>query len=92
MNKESIIQKVKALDGFTQDERAYLINLVNTKKKYGLVREDKPEEVEEQLRSMLPVLTEVVDKRVIGADLPVAEGQALIPELRLDNIEEENEI
>jgi len=33
MNKESIIQKVKALDGFTQDERAYLINLVNIKKK-----------------------------------------------------------
>ena len=92
MNKETIIQKVKALDGFTQDERAYLINLVNIKKKQGLVWEDKPEEVEEQLRSMLPLLTEVVDKRVIDADLPVAEGQALIPELRLDIIDEENEV
>jgi len=41
---------------------------------------------------MLPLLTEVVDKRVIDADLPVAEGQALIPELRLDIIDEENEV
>lgn len=34
MNKTDLIQKVKALEGLTQDERAYLVNLVNTKKKY----------------------------------------------------------
>lgn len=50
MNKTDLIQKVKAIEGLTQDERAYLVNLVNTKKKFGLVWEDKPEEVEEQLR------------------------------------------
>lgn len=66
MNKTDLIQKVKALDELTQDERAYLINLVNTKKKYGLVWEDKPEEVEEQLRENLPVLQEVKEKRIIG--------------------------
>lgn len=66
MNKTDLIQKVKALEGLTQDERAYLINLVNTKKKYGLVWEDKPEEVEDQLRENLPVLREVVEKRIIG--------------------------
>ena len=71
MNKLDLIQKVKALDGLTQDERAYLIDLVNTKKKYGLVWEDKPEDVEEQLRTMLPVLKEVREKRIIGADLPI---------------------
>jgi adenine-specific DNA-methyltransferase len=81
MNKSDLIQKVKALDGLTQDERAYLINLVNTKKKYGLVWEDKAEAVEEQLRSMLPVLTEVVDKRIIGADLPVSEVVKATPGL-----------
>lgn len=77
MNKTELIQKVKALDGLTQDERAYLINLVNTKKKYGLVWEDKPEEVEEQLRAYLPVLKEVKDKAIIngggslsGAEVP----------------------
>ena len=68
MNKTDLIQKVKALDGLTQDERAYLINLVNTKKKYGLVWEDKPEEVEEQLRENLPVLKEVKDKAIINGE------------------------
>lgn len=71
MNKTDLIQKVKALDGLSQDERAYLINLVNTKKKYGLVWEDKPEEVEEQLRENLPVLQEVKDKAIVnGEDYP----------------------
>lgn len=68
MNKTDLIQKVKAIEGLTQDERAYLINLVNTKKKYGLVWEDKPEEVEEQLRENLPVLKEVKDKAIINGE------------------------
>ena len=59
MNKQDLISKIKQLDGISQDERAYLINLVNTKKKYGLVWEDNPEQVEEQLRENLPVLKEV---------------------------------
>lgn len=65
MNKQELISKIKQLDGVTQDERSYLINLVNTKKKYGLVWEDKPEDVEEQLRDNLPVLKEVKDKAII---------------------------
>lgn len=71
MNKQDLISKIKQLDGVTQEERAYLINLVNTKKKYGLVWEDKPEDVEEQLRDNLPVLKEVKDKAIInGEDNP----------------------
>lgn len=71
MNKQDLISKIKQLDGISPDERAYLINLVNTKKKYGLVWEDKPEEVEEQLRENLPVLKEVKKKAIInGEDNP----------------------
>lgn len=71
MNKQDLISKIKQLDGVTQDELAYLINLVNTKKKYGLVWEDKTEDVEEQLRDNLPVLKEVKDKAIInGVDNP----------------------
>ena len=66
MNKLDLIQKIKQLDAISSDERAYLIELLNTKKKYGLVWEDKPEDVEEQLRSRLPVLREVVEKRITG--------------------------
>jgi adenine-specific DNA-methyltransferase len=71
MNKQDLISKIKQLEGFTQKERSELINLVNTKKKYGLVWEDKPEDVEEQLRENLPVLKEVKEKAIInGEDSP----------------------
>lgn len=66
MNKLELIQKIKQLDGLSQDEKAYLLNLVNTKKKYGLVWEDKPEDVEELLRTHLPVLREVPEKRILA--------------------------
>jgi len=67
MNKLDLIKKIKSLDGITQDERAYLINLINTKKKYGLVWEDKPEDVEELLRENLPVLKEISDKAITSS-------------------------
>ncbi|MEJ7829690.1 MAG: site-specific DNA-methyltransferase, partial [Segetibacter sp.] len=70
MNKSDLIQKLKQLEGLTNEERSELINLVNTTKKYGLVWEDKPEQVEEELRENLPVLREVVNKRIIGKPLP----------------------
>ncbi|MDQ0105795.1 adenine-specific DNA-methyltransferase [Chitinophaga terrae (ex Kim and Jung 2007)] len=68
MKKTDLIQKLKQLQGISDDERAYLINLVNTKKKYGLVWEEKPEDVEEQLRENLPVLKEVKDRAIINGE------------------------
>jgi adenine-specific DNA-methyltransferase len=68
MNKTDLINKVKAIDGLSQDERAYLINLVNTKKKFGLVWEDKPEDVEEQLRENLPVLKELKERAIVNGE------------------------
>jgi adenine-specific DNA-methyltransferase len=68
MNKLELISKIKQIEGISQDERAYLVELVNTKKKYGLVWEDKPEEVEEQLRENLPVLKEVKEKAIINGE------------------------
>ncbi len=71
MKKTDLIQKLKQLDGLTADERATLVDLVNTRKKYGLVWEDKPEDVEEQLRDNLPVFREVKDKAILnGEDNP----------------------
>ncbi len=66
MDKRDIINKIKALDGLTQEERGYLVNLINTKKEYGLIWEDKPEEVEEQLRKQLPILKEVKERAIIN--------------------------
>lgn len=72
MKKTDLIHKLKQLEGITDHERAYLINLVNTKKKYGLVWEDKPEEVEEQLRENLPVLKEVKELAIINGDVTLS--------------------
>jgi adenine-specific DNA-methyltransferase len=81
MNKTGLIQKIKQLEGITADERSYLINLVNTKKKYGLVWEDKPEYLEEQLRESLPVLKEVKEKRILAKDLTQTQHEKKAPEL-----------
>lgn len=70
MNKTDLIQKIKQLEGLTQDEKAELLRLLNTQKKYGLVWENKPEKVEEDLRQHLPVLTEVLDKRLYNTTPP----------------------
>lgn len=78
MNKKDLLHKIKDLDGLSQDERAYLVNLVNTKKKYGLVWEDKPEDVEEQLRTKLPVLKEVKDRAIIASS-PTREAEEASP-------------
>ncbi len=77
MNKKDILDKIKSLDGLSNEERAYLVNLVNTKKKYGLVWEDKPEEVEEQLRTKLPILKEVKERAIINDTFTLsgAEGE-----------------
>ncbi len=66
MNKKEILDKIKDLEGLNNDEKAFLINLVNTKKKYGLVWEDKPEDVEEELRTKLPVLKEVKERAIVN--------------------------
>jgi adenine-specific DNA-methyltransferase len=64
MNKLQLIQKIKSISDLTHEEQAELINLVNNTKKYGLVWEDKFEQIEEDLLTNLPVLTEVKERFV----------------------------
>ncbi len=72
MNRQEIIEKIRKLEGLTDDERAALLELASTKKRYGLVWEDKPEDVEERLRDELPVLIEDKSKALTdgGDDAP----------------------
>ena len=65
MNKRNLINKVKELAGLTKDEKNYLTNIVNYSKEYGLVWENKPEDVEEELKTKLPILKEVKKKAII---------------------------
>lgn len=77
IDKSELISKLQTLEGLTNDERSSLIGLLREHKKYGLVWEDKPEDVEERLRDELPVLREVKDKAILS-DEPDAPNHILI--------------
>ncbi len=77
IDKSELISKLKTLEGLSIDERSSLIGLLREHKKYGLVWEDKPEDVEERLRESLPVLREVKDKALLS-DEPDAPNHILI--------------
>ena len=77
MNKYELAKKITQLDGLTNEEKASLVELLRSQKKYGLVWEDKPEEIETRLVDELPVLTEV-QERAIVSDSPDAPNHILI--------------
>ena len=68
MNKNELANKIRGIDGLTNDEKSALIELLRKQKKYGLVWEDKPEDVEERLREELPVLIEDTGKAIVSED------------------------
>lgn len=68
MNKNELANKIRGIDGLTNDEKSALIELLRKQKKYGLLWEDKPEDVEERLREELPVLIEDTGKAIISED------------------------
>ena len=77
IDKTALIGKIKQLEGLTNEEKSNLIGLLRQHKKYGLIWEDKPEDVEERLREELPVLTEVKERRIIS-NAPDAPNHILI--------------
>lgn len=66
--KIKLAERIRSLDGLTDEERSALLGLLNETKTYGLVWEDKPETVEEDLRDKLPVLVEDKGKAIIGGN------------------------
>ena len=77
IDKAALISKLRDLEGLTNEEKSNLIGLLRQHKKYGLVWEDKPEDVEERLREELPVLKEVKERALIS-DQPDAPNHILI--------------
>lgn len=83
MNKYELAKKITQLEGLTNEEKASLVELLRSQKKYGLVWEDKPEEIETRLVDELPVLTEVPERAIVS-ESPDAPNHILIEG---DNIE-----
>ena len=84
-DRRKLIKRVQTLDGITDDERAALLGLLRESKTYGLVWEDKPEDVEERLREELPVLTEVRERAIIS-DNPDAPNHIIIEGDNLESL------
>lgn len=77
MNKTELAGKIKLLEGLTEDEKSALLGLLHEQKKYGLVWEDKPEDVEQKMEDELPILKEVKERAIISDD-PSAPNHILI--------------
>lgn len=76
IDKAILARKIQDLKGLSKEEKSELTGLLN-RRQYGLVWEDKPEAVEERLRSELPVLKEVKERAIISDD-PNAPNHILI--------------
>lgn len=76
MNKTELAKKINSLEGLAAEERIALLDLLRAKS-YGLVWEDKPEAVEEEMRQRLPVLKEVPSRAILSTD-PEAPNHILI--------------
>lgn len=59
INKQELINKIQSIDSLSLEDKSALIDLIREQKKYGIVWEDKPEEVEGRLDYEIPVLTEI---------------------------------
>lgn len=77
MNKQQLINKIKNIEGLSNEEKAQLTELLNSEKKYGLVWENKPEDIEKCLENELPVLQEVKERAIISS-APDAPNHILI--------------
>lgn len=75
--KSQLRKTIAELEGLSVEDKSALIELLNTHKKYGLVWEDKLEDVEEAMRDHLPLFTEVKERAILS-DSPEAPNHILI--------------
>ena len=73
----NLIRRVSEIEGLTDHERSALLGLLRENKTYGLVWENKKEDVEDKMQEKLPVLKEM-PKRAIISDSKDAPNHILI--------------
>ena len=64
MDKKELARKIRELEGVSNEDKAELLKLLQEQKRYGLVWEEKTEDIYERLREDLPVLIERDDEKV----------------------------
>lgn len=66
IDRVALAATVRDLQDISSEDKAALLELINDHKKYGLVWEEKPENVVERLRDEIPVLREVKERAIIS--------------------------
>ncbi len=66
MNKAALAVAIRESKDFTDEQKSELLQLLNEKKRYGLVWEDHPEDAETLLKTHIPVFVEDESKRIVA--------------------------
>jgi adenine-specific DNA-methyltransferase len=66
IDRAALIATIRDLKELSNEQKSDILQLISGQKKYGLVWEDSPEEVEENLRNNVPVLVEDKDKAIVS--------------------------
>ena len=68
IDRKALASCIRELHDLSADEKSALLELLNSRKKYGLVWEDKPEKVEDELLEKIPLLKEVTKRHILSND------------------------
>lgn len=66
IDKEALVAAIKQSQELSDEQKADILELISIKKKYGLVWEDSNEDAYEELKTKLPILREVVNRRILN--------------------------
>lgn len=66
IDRAALIATIRELKELSNEQKSDILQLISEQKKYGIVWEDSPEEVEEKLRVNVPVLVEDKDRAIVS--------------------------
>lgn len=66
IDKEKLVAAIKQSQELSDEQKADIIELIRAQKKYGLVWEDSPEDAVQELKTKLPILREVTERRILN--------------------------
>ncbi len=66
IDRTALIATIRELKELSNEQKSDILQLISEQKKYGIVWEDSPEDVEENLRNNVPVLVEDKDRAIIS--------------------------
>ena len=66
IDKEALVAAIKQSQELSDEQKSDIIELIRTPRKFGIVWEDSKEETYEMLKTRIPILREVKNKRIVN--------------------------